>query len=189
MRSMKWMGMAAVAAVAVAMAGCGDQAATAPGKSPVANVSMDIASAATEANVTGHAEYLLANVGNAQAEYSFSAERHHSGDVHGQLEYKTSLEGGTTIHGDVECVVVDGNSARLAARITQSTTASAPVGMFLVWSVVDNGEGKKSAPDLTTTLYLLDQPTGMRECLTPFVPLAPYFAVNDGNIQVHTVGK
>ena len=188
MRSMKWMGMAAVTVMA-AIAGCGDQSTTAPGKSPAADVSLNVANAGTEANVTGHADYLLTTVANAQARYSFSAERHRSGDVKGQLEYKTSLEGGTTIHGEVECVEVTGNTARLAARITKSNTASAPEGMFLVWEVADNGEGKNSPPDLTSTLFLLDQTTALRECLTSFLPFGPLFAVNDGNIQVHQSGR
>lgn len=176
-----------VGVIAIALVGCGDQAkdVTGPTSRSVAP-SYDVANGnGVQANVTGHAEYLLANVNNAEAEYSFSAERHKNGEVKGELEYRTSLNGGSKIHGETVCLNVVGNSARIAARITQSNTMDAPTGMFLVWDVVDNGQGKRSAPDMTTALFLYDQPTAMRECLTGFVSLAPYFPVQEGNIQVH----
>jgi hypothetical protein len=82
------------------------------------------------------------------------------------------------------CFAVTGNSARLAAQIDQSNVAFGPIGSYVIWSVIDNGEGARSTPDQTTDIFF----GGTRaqaefHCQVGF-NLAPYLSSLRGNIQV-----
>ena len=134
--------------------------------------------------VTGSATILLPLFGNAQERYSLSAIRQSDGSVTGEFEEFSEQEGGQRIHAQVYCFTVTGNSARLAARIDQTNVSFGPVGSYVVWSVIDNGEGAKSPPDETTDVFFGGtQAQADTHCRTGF-KLAPFYPSLRGNLQV-----
>lgn len=134
--------------------------------------------------VTGNATVLLPSFGDALERYSVSAIRHADGGVSGELEETSEQEGGQRIHARVYCFTVTGNSARLAARLDQTNVPFGPAGSYVVWSVIDNGQGAKSAPDQTTDIFFgATQAHADFHCSVGF-NLAPYFSSLRGNLQV-----
>ena len=139
---------------------------------------------ARQERVTGSATILLPLFGNALERYSLSAIRQSDGSVAGEFEEFSEQEGGQRIHASVYCFTVTGNSARLAARIDQTNVSFGPVGSYVVWSLIDNGEGAKSQPDQTTDIFFGGtQAQADTHCRTGF-PLAPYYPSLRGNLQV-----
>lgn len=140
--------------------------------------------ASRQERVTGSATILLPLFGNALERYSLSAIRQSDGSVTGEFEEFSEQEGGQRIHAKVYCFTVTGNSARLAARIDQTNVSFGPVGSYVVWSVIDNGEGANSPPDETTDIYFNGtQAQADTHCRTGF-NLAPYYPSLRGNLQV-----
>ena len=134
--------------------------------------------------VTGSAAIILPNYGNALEHYSVSAIRRADGATTGEFEEYSEQDGGQRIHATVVCFTVIGNSARLAARIDQTNVSFGPVGSYVVWSVIDNGEGARSAPDQTTDIFFGGTAAQADfQCRTGF-NLAPYFSSLRGNLQV-----
>ena len=134
--------------------------------------------------VTGSATILLPLFGNALERYSLSAIRQSDGSVTGEFEEFSEQEGGQRIHAQVYCFTVTGNTARLAARIDQTNVSFGPVGSYVVWSVIDNGEGGKSPPDETTDIFFGGtQAQADAHCRAGF-NLAPYYPSLRGNLQV-----
>ena len=60
----------------------------------------------------------------------------------GELELLASPAGGPKLLGAIVCARADGamGIARLATRVELSTVPLIPMGSFLVWTVVDDGE-------------------------------------------------
>lgn len=134
--------------------------------------------------VTGSATIILPNHGNALEHYSVSAVHQPDGPTTGEFEEYSEQDGGQRIHASVVCFTVTGNSARLAARIDQTNVSFGPVGSYVVWSVIDNGEGARSAPDQTTDIFFGGTAAQADfQCRTGF-NLAPYFSSLRGNLQV-----
>jgi len=142
------------------------------------------ARASRQERVTGSATIILTLHDNALERYSLSAIRQSDGSVAGEFEEVSEQDGGQRIHAKVYCFTVTGNSARLAARIDQTNVSFGPVGSYVVWSVIDNGEGAKSQPDETTDIFFGGtQAQADMHCRTGF-NLAPYFPSLRGNLQV-----
>lgn len=139
---------------------------------------------ATDQRVTGSATILLPDHDDALERYSMSAIRHADGTVSGEFEETSEQDGGQRIHARIVCFTVIGNSARLAAQIDQTNVSFGPVGSYVVWSVIDNGEGAKSPPDQTTDVFFGGTAAQADfQCQTGF-NLAPYFSSFRGNLQV-----
>jgi hypothetical protein len=167
----------------MALNACGTNSeTTAPRRSlPPPNFS----AAGAEQRVTGSATIILPNFGNARERYSLSAIRHSDGSVTGEFEEFSEQEGGQRIHAQVVCFTITGNSARLSAQIDQTNVPFGPVGSYVVWSLIDNGEGANSPPDQTTDIFFGGTAAQAEfHCRTGF-NLAPYFASLRGNLQVH----
>lgn len=86
-------------------------------------------------------------------QYSFSAIRTPQGKINGQFEFRAKYEGVVVrAHGDVDCLTINGNHARIAGHVTQSTfEPGIPSGSELTWTVTDNGEpgdGRDTASEL-----------------------------------------
>jgi hypothetical protein len=144
-----------------------------------------LAAGGVQQQVTGHANIELPAFGNAVERYSQSAIRHADGTVSGQFELSSEQDGGLRIHGDVFCFTVVGNTVRLGGQIDQSDADFIPVGSYVVWTIVDNGEGANSPPDLTTDfLGPTSQAVAAAHCLAGF-NLGPFYPVSSGNLQVH----
>jgi len=172
---------------ALAFMGCGKDSGTPtspqPGRSPTSH-SVVASTGGDGDRVTGSATIILPNFGNALERYSVSAIRQHDGSVSGEFEEFSEQEGGQRIHAHIVCFTVTGNSARLAAQIDQTNVSFGPVGSYVVWSVIDNGEGANAAPDQTTDIFFGGTAAQAAfQCATGF-NLAPYFSSIRGNLQV-----
>ena len=180
---MRRLGQGATVLCALALIGCSAGSdLTTPRRSVTASTLSS--RAARQERVTGSATILLPLHGNALEHYSLSAIRQSDGSVTGEFEEYSGQDGGQRIHAKVYCFTVSGNSARLAARIDQTNVSFGPVGSYVVWSVIDNGEGPGSQPDETTDIFFNGtQAQADMHCRTGF-NLAPYFPSFRGNLQV-----
>ena len=134
--------------------------------------------------VTGNMTILLPTFNNALERYSVSAIRHADGRVTGELEETSEQEGGQRIHGNIVCFTIVGNTARLAARLEQSNVPFGPVGTYVVWTVIDNGQGAHDPPDLTTDLFFgRSEALATTHCNVGY-NLAPFYPSLRGNLQV-----
>lgn len=180
---MRRLGQGATVLCAVVLIGC---SAGSDLTTPRLNVASPIlfSRASRQDRVTGSATILLPLFGNALERYSLSAIRQGDGSVTGEFEEFSEQEGGQRIHAKVYCFTVTGNTARLAARIDQTNVSFGPVGSYVVWSVIDNGEGAQSQPDQTTDIFFNGtQAQADTHCRTGF-NLAPYYSSLRGNLQV-----
>jgi hypothetical protein len=180
---MRRFGQGAMVLCVVGVIGCsGSSDLTTP--RPNAAATSLSARAVRQERVTGSATIILTLHDNALERYSLSAIRQSDGSVAGEFEEFSEQDGGQRIHAKVYCFTVTGNSARLAARIDQTNVAFGPVGSYVVWSVIDNGEGAKSQPDETTDIFFGGtQAQADAHCRSGF-NLAPYFPSIRGNLQV-----
>jgi hypothetical protein len=140
------------------------------------------ASAADDAELVA-GDALLTLSGDATYRWRFTARAGPAG-VSGELELLAGQVEGPRLHGSIACARADGatGTARLAARVERSTTPLAPVGSFLVWTVVDNGEDARAAADLASELVPIVDPAVARgHCSAGLLPLT---AVEGGSIQV-----
>src|SRR5438093_1143380 len=176
------------AVMAMFLVGCGDSPLTAPTTnkriSPDA-ASLDRSESRDEqVQVTGHAAF-FADGRNTLFVYSVSAIRHRDGSFSGELELVIGPPTSARIHGHTACFAVAGNVANIVAVVDQSSHPDVRVGSLLAWTLQDNGEGRKDAPDRTSTFLLFNDPAvGVRHCVAPF-GTGTLFPVVAGNLQVH----
>lgn len=87
---------------------------------------------------------------------------------------------------NITCMVVEGNSARMAGVVTKSKTAPDFIGTGCFFAVQDNGEGKDGTlvPDIMTMQFVnLPLPADCDAYLAEF-GYPPIFEIEGGNIQV-----
>ena len=178
-----WMKRAIAAATVLAILACGEGTPTAIEAPSSANLARSAGQPATQ-QVTGHAYFHVMSEQGAFEQYSLSAIRHENGSFSGEVELQSGIGGGYRIHGEVLCFATVGNRARLAMRVTQSTNVHVAPGSYLIWSLVDNGEGGKSAPDRSSEFFL-ETEFGARIHCTLGANLATMYPVERGNLQVH----
>jgi hypothetical protein len=188
--AMRVLTRGATALGALAFIACsGDTAVTSPRRPiPSPEFSIDGAGAAGQVGagdrVSGTATIILPAFGNAREHYSLEAKRRRDGTVTGEFNEFSQQMGGQRIRAHVVCFTLIGDSARLSAQIDKSDVPFGPVGSYVVWSVVDNGHGRKAAPDETTDIFFGGTAAQAAfHCQTGF-PLTPYFALVRGNLRV-----
>lgn len=137
-----------------------------------------------EEHVTGDITINLPSFNNALERYSVSAIRHADGGVTGEFNEYSAQEGGQRVHARMYCFTIVGNMARLAAQLEQSNVPFGPVGSYVVWTVFDNGEGKKATPDQSTDIFFQATKAQAEEHCRVGFNLAPYFSSIRGNLQV-----
>ncbi len=118
--------------------------------------------------------------GGAERTVEFAAQRDSANNSRGEghlFNHVTS----TKIHFVIDCLNVVGNMATISGTIDHSDVASFPEGTPIWLRVVDNGEGRKSPPDLVSPLFAIFGPPVA--CTTPLA--AATLAIEGGNIQVH----
>lgn len=179
---MRGVEVGAMVLCVVGIVACGDRAESGSTQWAIASPARSISGA--EHRVTGSATVILPNFGNALEHYSVSAIQHGDGTVTGEFEEFSEQEGGQRIHAEIYCLSVSGNSARLAARIDQTNVSFGPTSSYVIWSVVDNGEGARSAPDQTTDIFFGATPAIADFHCRTGINLAPYFSSLRGNLQV-----
>ena len=117
--------------------------------------------------------------------FSFTARTDGSGVSSGQWELlNRSLD--IRAHGNVDCLSVSGNVATIGGQVTEIDPSTPPnfvVGNFVVFQVIDNGQGSNAPPDLISLVFFF--PTGSpNPGCTGFGTFATT-PVEHGNIQVH----
>lgn len=88
--------------------------------------------------------------------------------------------------GDVICLGITGNKARIAGQLTSVVVngiprAINPNASHNIWTVTDNGEGK-GAVDQVSPMIFFPAAIAPLHCASDFIP--PQFANEQGNIQV-----
>jgi hypothetical protein len=137
-----------------------------------------------EEHVTGDIQIILPYYNNALERYSVSAIRHADGEVSGEFNEFSAQDGGQRVHARIYCFTIVGNMARLAAQIEQTSVPFGPKGSYVVWTVFDNGQGRRSAPDQSTDIFFgASQAIAEQHCRVGY-NLAPYFSSVRGNLQV-----
>ena len=183
---MRGLAQGAMLLGALGLFGCGTRSdsTTAP-RLAAAEPSFSVGNGAgNEHHVTGSVAIILPLHGNALEHYSVSAIQHKDGSTSGEFEEYSGQDGGQRIHATIACVGITGNTARLAARIDETNVSFGPVGSYVVWTVIDNGEGAKSAPDQSTDVFFNGtEAQAQFHCRVGF-NLAPYFSSIRGNLQI-----
>lgn len=118
----------------------------------------------------------------------FTAVRYEDGRVQGQIEYKQKALGESfEFHGPVTCIGVydDGTRAKFGGPITRSNDPTIPVGVFMWFTVVDNGQGASADPDRSSILGIGDEQANEDFCASD-APPNPIFSADltSGNITV-----
>ena len=133
-------------------------------------------------SATGHVDQTESPFGVAVIDqYSFSAIRTPQGKVNGQFEFRAKY-GNVEVraHGSVECLTIDGNKARIAGIVRQSSFEEGiPSGSELTWTVTDNGE--PGAGHDTASEFLGAPAQAFCAAAVVSYPEAP---IRRGNIQV-----
>ena len=90
------------------------------------------------------------------------------------------------IHGDVICMNVAGNAARMVGQITSVVVNGIPRVInpnqsHNIWNVTDNGEGQGTT-DFASPMIFFPAAIAPLHCANDFIP--PQFANEEGNVQV-----
>jgi hypothetical protein len=150
--------------------------------------------AATGGRASGHVALTLGSgffTNVAREEYSFVALRTDPSTPYaakGQYDLTLTTATGVLqeIHGEVICMAVVGNTARMAGRITEVVVAGIPrtinpANSHNIWSVTDNGEGRGTT-DTASPMIFFPAALAPLHCANDFIP--PQFANEAGNVQV-----
>lgn len=173
---------------AAAAVACGGRDSTAPSARPEpTSVSLDASRFSRgEQSVTGSAAVNLPpNFGGAREFYTLRAVRHGDGSVSGHVVEVSRQQGGQRMRGKIFCFTIAGDTARVAALVEKSTVPFGPVGTYVVWTLVDNGRGKRAHPDQTTDFFFNGtQAQAQQHCDVGLREIAPLFPSIRGNLEV-----
>lgn len=116
----------------------------------------------------------------------FTARRHADGSASGHINYRQTFEG-ETFHfvATVTCMAVyDGNRVKYGGVLTKSTDPTVPVGDYMWFQSIDNGEGSGLPPDVSTGSGFGTEAENEAFCASPALPNPIFLADVIGNIQV-----
>ena len=151
--------------------------------------------AATGGRASGHV-YLTLGTGFftniATEQYSFSALSTSNSPTpfaaKGQYDLTITLANGVVqeIHGEVICMNVTGNTARMVGQITNVVVngiprAINPATSHNIWNVTDNGESQPTT-DTASPMIFFPAAIAPLHCANDFIP--PQFTNEKGNVQV-----
>ena len=149
------------------------------------------AQAAAGGRASGHVGLNFpASPGVVSEKYSFSALSTDPSTpfaAKGQYEMELTTASGrqNKVHGDVICMGISGNTARIAGQITKIWVNNVQVPIagptHNVWVVVDNGEGA-GTPDQVSLMQYTIAPGAQFHCATGLPSVV--FPNQEGNIQV-----
>jgi hypothetical protein len=188
-----------IALACLALAACGDVVPTEP-EAEILSRSAAVMAPNVVAAASGGANWDLGGfdltgdgvedpIGNVLA---FHAVRYADGGVSGQMEYQQSALGDSfRFHGTVTCIgVYDGNRAKFGGPITRSDDETIPVGVFMWFTVVDNGQGAGSAADRSSIFGIGDEAANEAFCASNAPPNPRFSAdITSGNIRVNDGGE
>jgi hypothetical protein len=182
----------------LALAACGTDTPTQPAAG-VAGFAAGASLAANGTNVvasaSGGVKYTL-NLGDLDGDgvddpidqrLTFTAQKGSDGAVKGNILYEQQVFGETfRFKSDVSCInVYDGNRVKFGGPITQSNDETLPVGTFMWFHSIDNGQGANATPDQTTGLGIGDNDANEAFCNSPALPNPRFLSdVTAGNLTV-----
>ena len=135
-------------------------------------------------SVTGSATIQLPYEGTPFEHYTVSAIRHRDGSFSGEFHETSEQEGGQRASGKIFCFSIVQDTARLAGLVERSTVPFGPAGTYVIWNVVDRGNGKK-ARDLTTDFYFGGtKAQATAHCAGNLLRGQPFFESRRGNLKV-----
>ena len=113
--------------------------------------------------------------------YGFSASVDANGNAKGQASMKWTIPS-VKLHMEISCLSVAGNQAWVGGTVTHTHDETIVAeGTHFVWSVVDNGEGKKaSGPDQMSFFFFTGDPGTCNNQFDVGTPLD----WQSGNVQV-----
>jgi hypothetical protein len=112
--------------------------------------------------------------------FSFHGRQNKTMVVKGEFEMHDFIND-LRIHGEVNCLVVEKNTATLSGIITQSTDKKLAVGSSVMWRTVDNGEGINEPVDFISRPVIVK--TSKEGCKGK-LPALKEIKILSGNIQV-----
>lgn len=118
---------------------------------------------------------------------TFTAQKRSDGGVKGEILYVQEVFGESfRFRGDVSCInVYDGNRVKFGGPVTQSDDETVPVGIFMWFHSIDNGQGADAAPDQTTGFGLGDDAANEAFCNSDALPNPRFLSdVTAGNLTV-----
>ena len=195
---MKYLSAVSLAAC-LALAACGDELPTRPAVEDgltTSEAGLDVLPPNVAAFARGGGTWDL-NLGDLDGDgaddpinnvLGISAVRYEDGTVKGQMEYKQRVFGlSFDFHGPVTCIGVydDGTRAKFGGPITRSNDPDIPVGVFMWFTVVDNGQGAGSPPDRSSILGIGDEQANEDFCASDAPPNSRFSAdLTSGNIVI-----
>ena len=141
-----------------------------------------IAVAQIVASATGSGQF---HTSGSLRTFTFNANTDSSGTTTGQTQ-GNNRAAGVKWHGSLNCLNVVGNVATMAGVVTDITPGLGDpflVGNFIVFQVIDNGEGSNAPPDLISLTFFFPAGSPNPGC-TGFGVFAT-IPIEHGNVQVH----
>ena len=182
------LSVAGVFVLCVHVVACGNQQQGLADPSRSANVAGRDSNGSHVQSATGHVEFIGRQ--GAENRYSFSAIKRvqpatGETEIQGELQYQSFRPDGGVVdaHGDVICVDIVNNVARVGVAAKHVTGVPEGTPAFGYFTVVDNGEGN-DAGDLASNLFAAPEATVLQHCASGHVPPPPLFEDLVGNIQV-----
>ena len=126
-------------------------------------------------SANGHANL---EIGGGTQTFSFHARTMSDGTDVGTFEVKSRGQD-ILAHGVLDCLRIVGNTAHMSGVVTNTKEPIFGGATYVLFTVVDNGEGANAAPDAWSDLFVLFTPFS---CDT--FSLTPGNPVEQGNIQV-----
>jgi predicted small lipoprotein YifL len=181
------------------LAACGTDGPLQPDGDDAAAVDASLAAAAhgvnTVASASGGVKYTLLGLdfdGDGvddpiHQRLTFTAMKGSDGTVKGKILYVQEAFGESfRFKGDVSCInVYDGNRVKFGGPVTQSDDATVPVGTFMWFHSIDNGQGAGASPDQTTGFGLGDNAANEAFCNSAALPNPRFLSeVTAGNLTV-----
>lgn len=157
--------------------------------SPTTTASGGAAAKASVLSARGGAHFTVppdvfgAEVGNV---LTFNARKAADGSVSGHYNYHQTFQGETfKFNGTVTCInIYDGNRAKVGGLVELSNDDTLPPGIFVWWSVIDNGQGGNAPPDASTIIGAGDEAANEAFCNSPAVPRFGPWEIEGGNYHV-----
>ena len=116
--------------------------------------------------------------------FAFTAQMDSEGTSRGQWELiNRSLD--RRAHGNVDCLSVSGNVATVGGQVTEIDPSTPPnfvVGNFILFQVIDNGQGQDTPDEISLTFFF---PTGSPNPGCTGFGVFANIPVEHGNITVH----
>jgi hypothetical protein len=148
--------------------------------------------AANGSRASGHVGFDFSGptVGLLSERYSFAAlSTDPAPTFAAKGEFEMMLTAATGVeqrfHGDVICMSVVGNTARLAGRLEKVwiNNVQRPItgATHVIWTVTDNGEGQGTT-DTASPMFFNNAANAQFHCTVGFPP--PQFSVQEGDVQV-----